>query len=147
VFVISLDYEGGTTRLASGSTGESAISEYTDGLVSAIDMAKRYGSAVVAIAPDPAGQPADKCITKFSSPADCMGSASPAWAQENRAGIDAADRTGTRYVDSRPWFCTPDGKCPLVVGNLLTRWDHVHLTKQYADLLGSVIAPSLTGTH
>lgn len=143
--VISVDYEGGITRLASGSTGESAITEYTAGLVSAIEMAKRYAPAVVTIAPNPAGLAADKCITKFSSPADCMGSASPAWAQKHRAGKDAADRTGSRYVDSRPWFCTPDGRCPLVVGDLLTRWDHVHLTKQYASLLGSVIAPALTG--
>lgn len=141
--VIGVDYEGGITRLASGATGEGAISEYTDGLASAIDMAKGYGSEVITIAPNPSGLAPDKCITKLSSPTDCVGALGAAWAQQDRAGRDAANRTGTQYVDSRPWFCTPEGKCPLVVDNLLTRWDHVHLTRQYAEYLGSALAPSL----
>lgn len=142
--VISVDFEGGITRLASGKTGEGAISEFTDGMAAAIGIARQYGAHVVTIAPNPEGLAPDKCITKFSSPADCLGSVGGAWAQKDRAGKQAAARTGTRYVDSRPWFCTPDGKCPLVIGDVLTRWDHVHLTKQYADLLGSVIGTSLT---
>lgn len=63
---ISVDYEGGSTRLASGKTGESAISEYTHGLVSAIDMAKRFGSEGITIAHPPGLAPA-KCITKTTS--------------------------------------------------------------------------------
>jgi peptidoglycan/LPS O-acetylase OafA/YrhL len=141
--VITTDYEGSVIRLASGSTGEAAISEYTDGLVSAIDMAKGYGSQVIVLAPNPSGVAPAKCITKVATPDDCTGKISGAWAQKDRAERDAANRTNTRYVDSRQWFCTPEGKCPLVVGNLLTRWDHVHLTKQYAAVLGGIIAPSL----
>lgn len=55
----------------------------------------------------------------------------------------AAVKAGSgEYVDLSEYFCTAD-RCPVVVGNTLVYRDDNHVTIEYAQLLGPVLADTV----
>jgi peptidoglycan/LPS O-acetylase OafA/YrhL len=56
--------------------------------------------------------------------------------------VEAAQETGTPYVDPTSWICW-DGSCPAVVGSTPTYRDHDHLTQTYAGMLADHLGPAL----
>ena len=108
-------------------------------------MAQSYGARVVVLAPDPEGVAAESCVSRVSVPASCIKPIAGSWYQKSGAESAAAAATGARYVDSRPFFCTKEMVCPLVIGGMLTRWDIVHLSRQYGERIGPLMTSSLLG--
>ena len=66
-------------------------------------------------------------------------SVSRAFKNHAAAEQQAATALGIPYVVTAPWFCTPNGKCPVVVGNNVTYTDASHVTVAYAKFLGPVV--------
>jgi hypothetical protein len=56
--------------------------------------------------------------------------------------LDAALRTGARYVNVIPFLCTPY-VCPDIIGHYLAYLDRDHLTSTYAQMLAPVIQQAL----
>lgn len=141
--VITSDFEYNIIRLASKASGDAAIAEWSSGLARSVEQAKQSGAAVTILAPNPAGASPLKCITGVSAPPDCIEPIAGSWNQKSTAEKSAAAATGVRYVDSRKWFCTSSGVCPLIVGDDLTRWDVVHLSRQYGAKIGPLMTLEL----
>lgn len=95
------------------------------------------------LAPNPAGAAPLDCITGVSSPKDCIQPIAGSWNQKATAEKAAADASGASYVDSRRWFCTTSGTCPIIVDNMHTRWDVVHLTGEYGRKIGPLMSAAL----
>ena len=60
--------------------------------------------------------------------------------------LDAALRTGARYVNVIPFLCTPY-VCPDIVGHYLAYLDTFHLTSTYVHMLAPVIQQALALSH
>jgi SGNH domain (fused to AT3 domains) len=54
----------------------------------------------------------------------------------------AAERTGARHVETRQWFCAY-GRCPVIVGDYITRRDRGHLTLEYSAALAAPLGRAL----
>ena len=56
--------------------------------------------------------------------------------QPGRSGAAAA--TGSRYIDTVPWFCSTT--CTDVIGRYQPYWDPYHVTAAYAEAVGQTLA-------
>ena len=97
---------------------------------------------VVVLTSPPESQDPKTCITRFSSPGDCVTTISDVW---NRAR--AADEAGTEgfknvtFLDTSTWACSAQTKeCPAFVSGMVMRQDRFHMTQAYAEY----VAPLLT---
>jgi hypothetical protein len=106
------------------------------GLVSTIRAVRdRVGHAfVVSDAPGVAADPA-VCLAQAGADLGSCASAPSVAAQLHfAADRAAARRTGSTFVDARPWFCW-QGLCPAVVGATVTYRDRGHMTTVYSRSL------------
>lgn len=141
--VIASDFEYNILRQVSAEVDEK-VANWAAGLESSIERAQAAGADVVLLAPNPAGESPESCISPVTTPQDCVSELAGSWKHKNTAEVSAAEGTGARYVDSREWFCIDD-KCPLIVDGLLTRSDSVHLTEQYGRHIGPRMTDALLG--
>jgi peptidoglycan/LPS O-acetylase OafA/YrhL len=87
----------------------------------------------------------DVCYGKRgSTPADCIYSRSDQWDAVAAKEQDVARAMGGVWIDSSPWFCDPQGRCPAFVGSTPTKRDTVHMTQAYGEKIEPVIAEALT---
>ncbi|WP_448613870.1 acyltransferase family protein [Modestobacter sp. URMC 112] len=98
---------------------------------------------LVLMAPPPQGRNPEECYTRLSSPKDCVSSVNDEWSELAAAEEGMARSLGAVYVDSRPWFCSDDGECPIFVGSTLTRFDGLHVTADYARKIAPTMAEAL----
>ena len=70
--------------------------------------------------------------------APCRPSATPADGPGIADESAATNAGGGQYADVTELFCTAD-RCPVIVGNTLVYFDHVHLTIEYARALAPVM--------
>lgn len=55
---------------------------------------------------------------------------------------EATVGTTARFIDTEPWFCA-DGRCPAVVGDMITMRDQGHVTNVYSAHLADALARAL----
>ncbi|MDV6267092.1 acyltransferase family protein [Rhodococcus globerulus] len=137
--VIISDSERGIERL---STDAGSSGAWTSARTSIIRQIAESGTRVVILSPNPSGKAVADCVTRNSSPRECVSAIPSVW--EKRRGADAAAATATNatFVDTQSWFCL-QGQCPIFVANNSVRWDTGHATKQYIESLAPRIAQAL----
>lgn len=95
-----------------------------------------------------AGPPDDKDIkecssTRSSVPQDCVSLVLDHWRNNAAAERDLAAEIGALWVDSRPWFCSVDQRCPSFVGTMPAKFDRYHMTPHYGRKITPVIGEAL----
>lgn len=141
--VIVSDATIGISKLASKASGAPAEAEWTAGLKDSLTTISASGARVVVLSPNPPGLSADKCVTKFSKPKDCIATISGTWRSKKLADANGAAAGKATYVDTSSWFCSGTGSCPLFASGIPIRWDDNHLTKEYSQLLAPQIAAAI----
>jgi peptidoglycan/LPS O-acetylase OafA/YrhL len=63
-------------------------------------------------------------------------------AAERQAVASMAQAAGATVIDPSPWFCV-DGKCPVIVGNILVYKDNSHVTTPYVSLVTPLLEAQL----
>ncbi|GAB3650691.1 acyltransferase family protein [Glycomyces tarimensis] len=64
--------------------------------------------------------------------------------ERREAAMEAVSDAGAEVIDPIPWICdTEEGKCPVVVGNLLVYRDDNHLSSRFASELAPQLAAVL----
>ncbi|GFG69877.1 hypothetical protein AWC24_07285 [Mycolicibacter senuensis] len=97
------------------------------------------------------GPPDDKDIkecysTRSSVPQDCVSQVLDRWRDTAAAERDLAEEIGAVWVDPRPWFCSPDQRCPSFVGTIPVKFDPFHMTPHYGQKITPVIGEALMAT-
>lgn len=141
--VIVSDATIGISKLASKVSGGPAEAEWAAGMKDALTKISASGARVVVLSPNPPGLSADKCVTKFSKPKDCVATISDTWRSKKLADVKGAAAVKATYVDTSSWFCSGRGSCPLFASGIPMRWDDTHLTKDYSRLLAPQIAAAI----
>jgi len=129
--LIISDSELGFNRLGSKSFGDKAEAEWRDGMSRALGATGQNPAQVVVLSPPPMSPASASCVTRISSPIDCVGPISERWMSKSIADREAATEFGAAYVDTSLWFCARE-QCPLYAGGVIMRTDGMHLTEQYA---------------
>ncbi|TCB90110.1 acyltransferase [Micromonospora zingiberis] len=101
---------------------------------------------IVALQPPPVGQDPKSCITRVSTPDDCVSRLG----DEHRSYAEAERRAwggrGSWHIATTDWFCAA-GRCPIFVGGVIVRRDGNHVTTEYAGkltpLFDEALAPVL----
>jgi peptidoglycan/LPS O-acetylase OafA/YrhL len=108
-----------------------------------IDEFKSSAGKVVLLAPPPQGKDLKVCYTRLSSPSDCVTKVNKQWLGMAAAEQRLAESLTGVFVDSRPWFCAPNGDCPSFVGTTAQKFDGIHVTAEYARKIGPSMAKAL----
>lgn len=142
VFII--DTYAYTGRLASGATGTAAATEWAAGLSDLLMNIKNSARKIIVVSPPPEGATLANCAEpKGSRPVDCLTQIPSAWHQISVAEQEVANRSGVIYWDTSRWFCSAAGYCPAFVGTTLIRYDNVHPTSQFLNLLVPLFSEKL----
>ncbi|MFT4264608.1 MAG: acyltransferase family protein [Nocardioides sp.] len=142
--IILTNNQGAINSLASGATGQEAVTAWTEARSDAIRSVSASGRDIVILTPPPVGKAADDCAGAGSAPADCVSGIGRTWKDMVAGDIAAATATGARLVDTSSWFCAADsGRCPIFVGTSPVRTDELHLTATYAEALAPLLRLSL----
>lgn len=143
--VIVSGTEDKIAHLASGASGDTAAQEWQAGSATAYRNYAAAGAKVVVVSPPPSGKDPQECVTRTSTPADCVSKVGKEWYLVSRAESAAAAEAGATYVDTRRWFCTESDYCPMFVGNITVKRDSVHMTPEYSVSIAPELSPILTG--
>lgn len=128
-----------------GVRHEMSMQDWTDSLSRIIDRFKDSTKKIVLIAPPPSDKAIKECVSKVSStPSSCVGTIPSIWYSKAKAEQKLAAALGGAWVDSRPWFCGENQRCPSFVGTTPTRVDWVHMAPPYAGKIAPAYAESLT---
>lgn len=141
--IVASSYTYASLTMSSGATGSAAFDEIESGLEKTLDAVGGPGRLVVTLAPPPGAGDLQQCVTAVGSTADCVKPPPPDWIRMTEAEQQAAEATGTAYLDTEKWFCV-GGSCPAFAGNTPVFVDGGHLTEQYAKQLGPVMHDALS---
>ncbi len=137
-------------RLASEAEGEAALAEWQAGVTDMLTALDTQPVRVVVLSSPPDGENLQTCATRFNGPQDCISSPPEeldAFLDAERAAVERFRGAALQatYVDTRPWFCDAQERCPSFVGTAPVFADGLHLSEAYATRLGAVLAPVLLG--
>jgi len=138
VILASSTYLGG--RLASGLQGSRAADEIEAATTATIAALAPSAASVVVLGAPPRGIALQECVTRLSTPGDCVSSTTTDWDLSRDAERSAAESTGATYVDTQLWFCDAAGDCPGFAGATPIRADSGHMTSAYSKRLAPLIA-------
>ncbi|WBB56778.1 acyltransferase family protein [Verrucosispora sp. WMMD573] len=103
---------------------------------------------VVALQPPPLGPDPKTCITRLSTPRDCVSTLAAEHHEYAEVDRRAWGGGNSWHIPTVDWFCAA-GRCPIFVGGIIVRRDGNHITAEYArkltPLLGEALAPVLNG--
>jgi hypothetical protein len=140
VVIISNRY--GQARVV-GSSQFMGTAQWSDSVRQIVDKFRHSTGKVVLLSPPPGNVNIEDCYGKRSStPSECIGSVTGEWSNIARSEQDLAKAIGGVWIDSRPWFCSGEGKCPSFVGSTPAKFDRVHMALPYGRKIRSVIAES-----
>ena len=135
-------------QLASKATGAEADDEwqrYISGMAKFVtDNGGRY---VLLEAPAPAKAEPSQCITRFSTPADCVTERAAVFDTQSGVERKAVAGVGDKavFVPTKEWFCVAD-RCPAFIGRTAMYADINHISarasEELAPLLADVIRPA-----
>lgn len=126
-------------RLVSKAQGDAAQDEYADGLTRTLESVKPHTNQVIVMSTPPMGNSLEECRTARSKPASCQTTVTGQWKTFTGTEKKVAEKTGSTYVDTKLWFCSPNENCPIFSGETLMRVDTNHLTIEYSEQLAPVI--------
>ncbi|THV43472.1 acyltransferase family protein [Glycomyces buryatensis] len=95
--------------------------------------------------PRTGGDPAPDCIAlNEESVQECTPTEDDGIGYDERraAGIEAGESAGADVIDTVDWFCV-DGKCPLIVEDMMVLRDGHHVSTPYAKYLSGVLEDAL----
>lgn len=122
--------------------GQKPQAYWTAGLRTSIEALQ--GIPVVLLTSPPVAPSVTDCYTRVATVKDCTGRIRPEW-RDQRAAIDhVAGAQGVRVVDTRSWFCSPDGWCPPFASDTVIRADEQHLSAAFAQLLRPALQEALS---
>ncbi|SBT52705.1 acyltransferase family protein [Micromonospora auratinigra] len=98
---------------------------------------------VVDLQPPPVGADPKDCITRLSSPGDCVSTTSAEHQTYGQAEQRVWAGRGSWRVPTTDWFCL-SGRCPIFVGGVIVRRDANHITAEYAEKLAPLLRDALT---
>ncbi|MDT0342445.1 acyltransferase family protein [Streptomyces litchfieldiae] len=77
----------------------------------------------------------------------CAGQLSGAFRDAERRELtrEAARRAGVAVIDPAPWLCSPEGTCPVIVGDTAVYRDESHVNEAYAEAIAPVLGGALSG--
>ncbi len=101
---------------------------------------------VVIVSPPFGGADPEQCYTNISIPSDCISQISGVWLGVLGADRAAAAASGSEYLDTRLWYCSPGGRCPMFAGLTPIKSDYIHTSAAYAAKLAPVLQESLVPT-
>ncbi|WP_434621183.1 acyltransferase family protein [Arthrobacter sp. A5] len=130
--------------LASGVTGDAAVSEWEQAAITARGDWLEGAGRVVTLAPPPAGKDPKACVTRFSTPHDCTSQVTSTWKSFAEVDQRVSKLVGDNYLDKRSWFCSADQKCPVFIDGTIVRRDATHITNEYATKLAPLLKAELT---
>jgi peptidoglycan/LPS O-acetylase OafA/YrhL len=130
-------------RLKSGASGDAARLEWESASRASMAELSRTARDVVVLQSPPTRNMSDACELKGSTPADCYLGRSPVHRLMLAADRVVATDSGTRFVETDSWFCSPDGRCPAFVGTSPVTVDGPHLTQNQAKSLASILRDAL----
>jgi peptidoglycan/LPS O-acetylase OafA/YrhL len=140
--LVILAASSGLPALASGATGADYIAEIEAAGSARIVALKRRAAAVVILSPPPPGASLAECVTRLTTPADCVTTNVDKALPDTQLNEKLALAENATAVNVIPWFCVL-GRCPGIVGNLAVYTDGVHLTPDYAEFLAPLLRLAL----
>ncbi|MEV6690429.1 acyltransferase family protein [Micromonospora sp. NPDC051196] len=103
---------------------------------------------IVALQPPPLGPDPKSCITRLSTPDDCVSRLDDEYRSYAEADRRVWEGKGSWHVPTTDWFCDSE-RCPIFVGGVIVRRDGNHVTAEYArkltPLFDEALAPVLDG--
>jgi peptidoglycan/LPS O-acetylase OafA/YrhL len=118
--------------------------EWFDASRQMVAKIRNNGTKIVWLSAPPMDVDIKRCYGNRSSvPADCITRVTGQWLSMASTEQRLAETVAGVWLDSRPWFCSTDGRCPSFVGSTPTKHDNVHMTKAYEELVYPVIGESL----
>lgn len=137
--------DGQLDSKATGARADEEWQRYIAGMAKFVtDNGGRY---VLLEAPAPAKAEPSQCITRFSTPADCVTERAAVFDTQSEVGRRAVSELGDRavYVPTKEWFCVDD-RCPAFIGQTALYADINHISaraaEELAPLLAEVIQPA-----
>ena len=83
------------------------------------------------------------CLTTGSPDlGDCLWTPLEASEHDADVSVEAAEATGTDYVDPTRWVCW-ENRCPVVIGDVISYRDRGHLTTVYSESLADELGKEL----
>lgn len=134
-------------HLASQATGAQADDEWQRNISAMGDFAINHGARYVLLeAPAPAKADPSLCITRFSTPGDCV--TQRAATSDNNSAVErralASLGDDALYLPTKDWFCV-DGKCPAFIGNTALYADINHISARASEELAPLMVGALRG--
>jgi hypothetical protein len=127
-------------RLASGLVGEGASAEIQAATVATVTALAPSEARIVVLGAPPTVVPMQECVTRVSTPSNCISQTTTNWKISRTAEQSASAASGAEYVDTQLWFCNEGGSCPGFVGTTPVRADFGHLTAKYSERLAPLLA-------
>jgi hypothetical protein len=127
-----------------GEEGPVAEDEWVDSVRQIVAKFRDSATKIVFLSAPPADKNIEDCYGSGSGvPANCISRVTDQWLATSAAEKRLAAAVGGVWMDSRPWFCSEDGRCPSFVGSAPTKRDAVHMTRSFGELIVHVIGESL----
>jgi hypothetical protein len=146
VITSSADYSGFVTT----SGGETEGATWARATERMLGMLAADGAEVILLEGTPTVESPASCATRLTGPARCTGLVEDSFLDRRAVDAGAARSAAVagrdvRYVPTREWLCSEDGRCPTIVDGTLVRADRGHLTATMSHRLGTVLAEALRG--
>jgi peptidoglycan/LPS O-acetylase OafA/YrhL len=122
-------------ELPGASTPRQIAQVWGEGVASTL-AALNHASPTILSAP-PEGKSLVSCANRFTTPRMCGSSTTSLWVETVESTAIAAP--SARVINVGAWFCTRDGACPAVIGNIPVRQDVVHMTDAYSQHLAPLL--------
>ena len=141
VMIIANNYAG---LQRSGDDRPVTTDEWIDSVHQIVAHVRDNAAKIVFLSAPPADKNIEDCYGDGSSvPSNCVSRVADQWLATAAAEKHLAGSVGGAWVDSRPWFCSEDGRCPSFVGYTPTKRDAVHTTRAYGELIVPAIDETL----
>jgi hypothetical protein len=142
--LVTSSAQSSLNRLTSGAEGADAADEWAAGTEAFVAAAKPLAGEVFVLGNPPAGIDPQACLTRVAGPSACESELDSQWADKAEAEAGGVERAGGQFVDVRDWFCTADGRCPMVIDDTILRFDGAHLTNDASASYGPLLSRILT---
>ncbi|MFD7284748.1 acyltransferase family protein [Streptomyces sp. NPDC059863] len=142
--VIASSSDAGTLA----DTGLDPLQEWTAGYRTTFQRLTATGARVIEVLDTPWPE-ADAVDCAASYPlrlTTCATDTTKAFRDPTRrkASRAAAASSGVNVIDPEPWFCAPNGDCPIVVDDTLVYRDESHIAETYAEAIAPVLGDRLS---
>lgn len=130
-------------RMVNPSSGEERRQVYKKGVDKGYGRVAEVSVPVTYVIESP---PIANCkpLSGLSKPSDCKSSSASGEIPELvDYKITSAQSHGLHVIDMSGWMCNEDGKCPLLIGNSLTRADGGHISNDFSQRLAVILATEM----